>query len=364
LGAGGVERWLLDMLAHGGVPAWDVDLCLLADQPGEWASRFEALGLRLLHCPLRPATTFAWRFVSLLRAERYRLVHSHVLYFSGTVLSLAAAAGVPLRVAHAHNSQDGYASGALRRRYRGAMRAALARSANLVLGCSSQSLEQLTSDGVSAITLPYGVDLAQLSRFEQDVGERERLGFESGVRIIGSIGRAVPQKNQLFLIEAFRKSLIIDPALRLVLAADGPLRKSISARIEREALGAAIRLLAPGKDARRVAASCFDAFVLTSLWEGLPIALLEAQALGLPSLISDRVSAEAIAIEELVEKFGVAQDVNSWAGKMVDIARRPKLAVSEAVGKMRRAGFDAAETGHRLARIYENLGSVPRSEAA
>lgn len=352
------------MLAHGGVPAWSVDLCLLADQPGEWASRFEALGVRLLHCPLRPASTFAWRFVSLLRAERHQLVHSHVLYFSGTILSLAAASGIPLRVAHAHNSRDGYASGVLRRRYRGAMRAALAKSASLILGCSSQALAQIASDGVSTITLPYGVDLAQLSAFDQGIGERERLGFAAGVKIIGSIGRAVPQKNQLFLIEVFKQSLIIDPTLRLILAADGPLRKSLSARIESEGLSAAIRLLPPGEEARRVAASCFDAFVLPSLWEGLPIALLEAQALGLPSLISDRVSAEAIAIEELVERFGLDQDVKSWAGKLVELARRPKLALSEAVGRMRRAGFDAAETGPRLARLYEGLGSSARSEAA
>ena len=103
---GGAEVRLLELMGRLCPHEFRVDICALSGLSGSLDPRVRALGGRVV--PLRLDLSAPWRFLRLLRQERYDVVHSHVLFASGAILALAARAGVPVRVAHFQATEDGY----------------------------------------------------------------------------------------------------------------------------------------------------------------------------------------------------------------------------------------------------------------
>lgn len=351
LSRGGAETWFLQALAHRGASRWVADVCLLADQEGACVPEARALGAPVLHCPYRPAATFPARFLRLLRRERYDVVHSHVLLFSGVVCALAHMAGVPVRAAHAHNASDGRPSTPPRELYRVLMRRTIAEHANLVLACSVEAARIF--DAPDPRILPYGIDLQPFTQ--------PAAGIPTGSAVLGAVGRLVRQKNHAFLLEAFAEALRLRPDLSLVIAGAGELAADLENQIRRLGLEGRVRLLGERRDAPALLRG-LAGFVMPSLHEGLPVALLEAQAAGLPCLISDAISAEATVLPEQVERLPLSA---SWAERLATLPSKPRLDPSLAAERLRRAGFDVRQSWPALTALYdERLEPCRSAEAA
>ena len=357
LSRGGAETWFLQALARRGESPWSADVCLLAGREGECVPRVRSLGARVLYCPYRPAATFPARFLRLLRRERYDVVHGHVLLFSGAIAALADLAGVKLRVAHAHNSSDGKDGGPGRELYRATMRRSIARHANLVIACSRDAARALHA-GDAAI-LHYGIELLPFTM--PGAGSRERIGIPSHAKVIGAAGRLTRQKNYLFLLEAFAQAVRLRPELYLAVAGEGELRGEIESRVRELNLEGRVRLLGLRDDVPALLTGVCDGFVMPSLHEGLPVALLEAQAAGLPCLVSDVVSDEAVVSARQVEKLALA---GPWPERLAALPSRVRVEPDIAVERVRRAGFDAAHSWSRLCDCYDAALSAAWSARA
>jgi glycosyltransferase involved in cell wall biosynthesis len=92
---------------------------------------------------------------------------------------------------------------------------------------------------------------------------------------------------------------------------------------------------------------------MPSLHEGLPVALLEAQAAGLPCLISKRIGGQAFVLPELIETVALEQGTDAWAARLVHAVRRGRMPRLEAVRRMALAGFDGKLSAERLVGFYE-----------
>lgn len=363
LSRGGAETWFLQALAHRCASHWVADVCLLAGEEGACATQARALGARLLHCPYRPAATFPARFLRLLRRERYDVVHSHVLLFSGAICALANLAGTPLRVAHAHNSSDGRGNGPARELYRALMRRATAQNANLVLACSREAARAF--DSPDARILPYGIELSPFTRpsVSPSAAElRSRFGIPAAARVLAAVGRLTKQKNHAFLLAAFAQTLRLRCDLHLLIVGQGELASDLESQVERLQLRGRVHLLGLRDDVPALLAGVCNGFAMPSLHEGLPVALLEAQAAGLPCLISEAVSNEAVVIAEQVEKLALG---GPWAARLAALAAKPRLDPAIAVARLVQGGFDVAQSWPRLTALYEAaLGGRWSAQAA
>ncbi|MBI1354134.1 MAG: glycosyltransferase [Acidobacteria bacterium] len=356
LATGGAETWFLRLLASRPPGCrWSADVCLLDPQPGPYVERARELGAEILECPFRPAATFPWRLHKLLRGQRYDVVHSHVLLFGGVIAAAAAAAGVPVRVAHAHNSRDGRGGSAGRFLYRAGMRAAMRRFANLGLACSRGAAKMLGLRDVKL--LPYGLDLNPCETLRGSL--KAELGWTEDAFVLGAVGRLHPQKNHAFLLEAFAEARQWEPRLRLAIVGEGELRPALEERIADLGLDGLVRLTGRRGDVAELLHGLFDAFVMPSLYEGLPVALLEGQAAGLPCLVSDRISREAFAIPELI---GSAALDAGWARRLADLPGRRRLASKAARELLRDAGFAIDDAWRRLTAYYD--GVLEQAESA
>jgi glycosyltransferase involved in cell wall biosynthesis len=144
------------------------------------------------------------------------------------------------------------------------------------------------------IVIENGVDPDLAARAPGREEARRILGVPDGAPLLGTVGRLAEQKGQAWLIRALPEIRAAAPGARLLVAGDGPLRSAREAEAARAGVSQAVRFLGHRDDVATILAAV-DLFVLPSLWEGLPVALLEAMAMARPV-----VAARAVGIEETV----------------------------------------------------------------
>ena len=140
--------------------------------------------------------------------------------------------------------------------------------------------------------IPYGIDIAQFQKHLLREEIRAELGIPPNSPVVGHVGRFYPQKNHSFLIEIAQEVLSKRPDTNFLLIGDGPLRPEMEARVRQMGLSKKIHFIGIRTDVPRLMLGAMDLFLFPSLYEGLGLCLLEAQAAGLHCLVSDTVPDE------------------------------------------------------------------------
>ncbi|MGQ9682320.1 MAG: glycosyltransferase [Anaerolineae bacterium] len=357
---GGAETLMMEIYRQMDRSLVQFDFAVHSAQPGEYDSEIVALGGRVLPLPA-PARVGLQRYSHALRELLHREgpfagVHSHVQLFSGMVLACAAAAGVPLRLAHSHSTSDGQGDGWLRRAYRWYMRRLLSAHATDVLACSELALLALLGPGARrdarARVLPNGVDLQAYAGLPQDrAAVRSALGLPAGEPLIGHVGRFVAEKNHRYVVDVFAAALGRLPRAQLVLAGEGPLRGEVEELVGRAGLTDRVAFLGLCRQVPQLMLA-LDVLLLPSLYEGLPMVLVEAQAAGTPAVVSDRVPREVDAGLGLVRFCSLEAGIEAWVqgiGDALAAARPPWQARRRALEV---AGRDVRESARWLSDVY------------
>ena len=366
MGRGGVETWLLHVLRHIDRERFQMDFLVHTVEPCPYDNQIRALGSQILPClrPQRP-WSYARNFRRILAAcGPYQIVHSHVHHYSGYTLRLAQRAGTPIRIAHSHNdvSPQDTSPGPLRWIYLNTAKRWIRRFATIGLAASGKAAEALFGPGWQRTSLCrllyYGIDLAPFHA-HPDPSVRAMLQFSQDAFVIGHVGRFDEQKNHRFLLEVFRNVADADSRARLLLIGDGPLRPAIERRAAE--LGLADRVLFTGlrADVPRLLLGAVDVFVMPSLYEGLGLVCLEAQAAGLPCVIADTIPSEADVVLQLVTRLRLSQSASSWA--RVIFARcneAPPITQAEALALMEASPFNIQRAVAELTRVYETASAA------
>ena len=361
---GGVETWLMHVLRNLGARGLEMDFVVHTRRAGAYDDEVRALGSRIIPCLTpRRSLTYMSRLRGILRDfGPYDVVHSHVHHFSGVVLRAAAAAGVPLRIAHSHNDTSSLQASAplLRRAYLALMRRWIARYANVRLACSRLAARALfAEDGRDqrCRILHYGIDLGPFEREYLTAEVRREVGLPAGATVLGHVGRFDPQKNHAFVLEVALRAMRMDPRACLLLVGDGALRAEMEALAGR--LGIRDRTFFAGvrPDVPRILIGAMDVFVFPSIHEGLPVAALEAQAAGLPAILSDSVTEEVEVVPRLVRRMSLDEPPEAWAGAVLSAARTPPpVTKPEALSVMAASAFNIENCLNALEDVYRGTG--------
>ena len=180
---------------------------------------------------------------------------------------------------------------------------------------------------------------------------RRQWGFDADMVVIGHVGRFMPQKNHAFLLACFAQYHKRHANSRLLLVGGGELKEQVQRQAETLGIGGAVCMAGVRKDMRQVY-SAMDIFALPSLYEGLPMVCLEAQANGLPCLMSDRVTAETAVTPEAAF-LPLDHGPEPWCAAFERADRQKDRAGG--VEAVRRAGRDVRQTGIQLERLYERM---------
>src|SRR5690606_15972476 len=211
-------------------------------------------------------------------------------HYSGWALRTAAQARVPVRIAHSHNDTSAVQARASlpRRAYLTLMKYSIDRYATHRLSASRLAASALFKSGwetdLRHRLLYYGVDLTPFGAAVDGRSLRADLNIPPNAFVIGHVGRFAEQKNHRFLIEIAAEVCHHDRNARFLLVGDGPLRPRIEQQVAQAGLGERVIFAGLRADVPALMTGVMDCFLLPSLFEGLGIVLIEAQAAGLPCI--------------------------------------------------------------------------------
>lgn len=168
--------------------------------------------------------------------------------------------------------------------------------------------------------------------------------------VYGFIGRYVPQKNPVFIIEIFNEIQKIDPKAQLVLIGFGELEQPMMTKVEEFGLSDKVENLGRREDIKQFY-NAFDCFLLPSLYEGLPVVGLESQSCGLPIFFSTEITREAKACE-MAQFISLRTPVSEWAKQIVTSVEK-NIPIRRSYAKeVAKAGFDSKSEALRLQKFY------------
>jgi glycosyltransferase involved in cell wall biosynthesis len=357
---GGAETLIMHVYRHIDRAQVQFDFFVHTDQPGHFDSEITALGGRVFAGPEPAQVGFrAYRRAltgTLRDSGPFAGVHSHVYDFSGYVLRVAEQAEVPLRMAHGHTAGDGRQESWLRSAYSWHMRRLIRRHATHMFGCSRVAAESLFGlrcwKDPRVRVIPNAIDLTPYAALPDDrEALRERAALSVDTPLLGHVGRFSPVKNHLFLIKVFSALLQQVPRAHLALIGDGPLRPKVEALVETARIGDHVHFLGVRPDIPQILGA-LDLFLFPSLYEGLGIVLVEAQAAGVPCVVSNGLPTEVDMHLGLVKPVDLQAHPERWVQEILEALKTERPAWSDRYRALVAAGYDIRSVAGMLQGIY------------
>ena len=364
MNTGGIETWLMHVLRRIDRNRCRFDFLTHTVEPCSYDEEIRSLGCRIIPClhPSRPHQ-YVYHFLKALKqCGPYDVVHSHVHHFSGVPLLLAHRAGVPARIAHSHSdlSFSDRRAALLRRLYLRITEWLVRRHATAGFACSSRAAAALygrawTSDDRWRV-LPYGIDLKPFGQPVDPPGIRGKLGIPSDAFVVGHVGRFCEQKNHDKLLSVFAEIARKESKARLLMVGEGMLKPAMERKAASMGLAHQVVFAGLRKDIAALMLGAMDVFLFPSRWEGLPMVLIEAQAAGLPCVISDVVTDEIDGGGgRRMLRLSLDRAAGDWAEAVFALRGRRETRLSGAVSPLEGSAFDIRVCMRQLQELYERV---------
>lgn len=281
----------------------------------------------------------------------FDVLHCHPIFGVHMLGWSARKHGIEHVIAHAHSTKFSDKPGSARRNRM------LAHVTDLFatdyIACSEAARALLLRHGKDAYIMRNAVDCGRFAfnRLARDE-VRIELGVDEGTLLLGHLGRLAPQKNQAFLLGVARDLQDRGVEFKLAIAGSGKLESELKNRAAELGIEQSVMFLGPRVDAPALY-SAFDCFLLPSLFEGLPVSAVEAQVSGLPCLLSDEITSEALFGRGAL--LSICDGTGLWADAIEALALCDEDARARGPIEARAAGFDIEAEAGRLMSHYERM---------
>lgn len=285
----------------------------------------------------------------------YYAVHAHTLYNIGLSLFASKLAGIKNRIAHAHSTQDMSRGSKMRMLYKNAMRFLINTTANYKVACGIQAGEFLFGHTFkeNGIIIPNAIDLAMYKQEKE--GDIKRLyseiGIDNNTFVIGQVGSLKHVKNHYFSIKLAKTLKQQGKQFHMLFVGDGELRNELEELIVKEELREYISFLGIREDIPNLM-KIFDVLIMPSLFEGLPLTIIEAQASGTPCIVSDTITKEADLELGLVQFVDLESGLENWAEIICATQSYRELQREVIEAMLQRKGYDILTGLEKIQKLY------------
>lgn len=282
---------------------------------------------------------FYKQFLEFFKENHYDVVHAHNLLHNGIILLAAKKNGIKNRISHSHQSFDDRNSKFPRNFVAFFFKKLGLLTATRLVACSDLAANFLFGKNKDYVFLPNALDITKYDIKKTDREIRESFGItDPSTRILTNIGRFTALKNQPFLLRIMDK--LRTENCVLLMAGQGELREGFFESVEKENLKDKIKYLGLIENIPELL-KVSDCLLLPSIYEGLPVVGVEAQAAGCFAIISDTITRQADLGLGLVEYLSIA-DPQPWVEKIKIIISEPKKTVpyEEVLQQLKRLKFE------------------------
>ena len=230
-------------------------------------------------------------------------------------------------------------------------------TAKQMFGCSAEAgIARYGKKAVSSSRYQNFPNAIDLIKFKYDVDVRldirKILNIAPAQSLVIHVGRITMAKNPDMILKVFKEIIKQDENAICLWVGTGELEDKYRQMIQHAGLQDRIQMTGVRPDISQLLQAA-DVFLFPSLWEGLPVSVIEAQATGLPCVISDTISKE-VEVSPLVEWHSLTESPEHWARRCLDLAKENMGKRNSPLDSIRAAGYDINESVKRLSILYEN----------
>lgn len=344
---GGLETMIMNYYRNIDREKVQFDFLVHRKYEADYDKEIESLGGKIYRLSVLNPFSFSYRkeLNSFFKEHKeYQIVHVHQDCLSSIILKSAKKNNVKVRIAHSHSiSQDKNIKYLIKMFYR----QFIPKYATDLMACGEAAGKWMFS-GSQFCVLKNSIN-TELYSFNEEKRKQIRAEFNiaESELVVGHVGRFSPPKNHDFLIKIF-KEIIQKKNAKLFLVGDGNLRGIIENETENLDLKENVIFTGVRSDVADLM-QAMDVFVFPSLYEGLPVTMVEAQAAGLPCVISDNVPSECIITEGLVTKCSLNDSDDVWANYILKSVNKQRR---DTRNEIINAGFDVKESAKNLEKFY------------
>lgn len=345
---GGLESTLMNYYRHIDRERVQFDFLVHRQERAAFDDEIESLGGKLYRLPrLVPWSEGYLAALNHFFDEHpeYKIVHVHQDCLSSVILRAAAQHNIPVRIAHSHNAnQDKNLKYPIKLWYK----RSIPKYTTNLFACGKDAGDWMFG-GAPYQIINNAIDATSYSFNPKNrIEVRHQLGLADKL-IIGHVGRFNPQKNHPFLLDIFAALLKKEPNAVLLLVGGGEDMPKIQAKAHALGIAEHVRFLGVRSDVAALM-QAMDVFVFPSLYEGLGIVLIEAQAAGLPCVVSDTIPREAY-LTDLVTAERLSSSTETWADNILEKRNFPR---TDRRAEIAAHGFDIATEAVKLQEFYIN----------
>lgn len=352
---GGVESVVMNYYRHIDRSKIQFDFICDEDSTNIPYDEIKSLGGQIILIPpYQKIFRYHKELKNILKEGNYKIVHSHINTLSVFSLWAAKAAGVPVRIAHSHSTSNPkeFKKNIIKQ----FLRLFSKHFATDYMCCSELAGRWLFGNKVydkgKVYLLNNAIELDKFAYNEEIRKElRNELKIHDNTLVIGHIGRFVEQKNHTFLIDIFNEIHKKNKNSVLILVGQGPLMLDIEKKVKELNLDENVMFLGQRKDAFKLY-QVFDVFILPSLYEGLPVVAVEAQASGLYCVLSNKMTKETKLLDSTIffdikeKKLKIVENIlNDYKNHLRD----------NSTVKVLNLNFDIKEEVKKLTEQYVNF---------
>lgn len=348
----GAETLVMNLYRNIDKSRFQFDFVVHTDEVGYFDNEIKRMGGKIHH-------TFKYRgknhlnykkwWDDFFKSHKYSLVHCHIRSTANIILNMAKKHDITT-IAHSHSSSNGTGVSSLVKNFNQKF---INRHCDYRLACSKEAGQFLFGKNKAFEILKNGIP-TQDFLFAEEIRENYRAKNNLlSKKVYCHVGRFDKPKNHSFLIKTFSKIKEYDVDAHLLLIGNGELKVKIAEKVAQANLTDSVSFLGKRSNIPEIMMGS-DVFLLPSLYEGLPLVLVEAQATGIPCAISNTISGEAIINKNVFTcRLNDSSEYAKAAAKMIEL---PNAELREQANKsVVDAGYDIRNSVLRLEEIYSSL---------
>lgn len=347
--AGGLESFIMNMYRNIDREKIQFDFLIHYTKKSHFDEEIERLGGKIYRLSFREDNNLIKYIYDLIKFfkehSEYRIVHGHMLSTAVFYLGIAKIYNVPVRIIHSHNTST-------EKKIKGIIKYFMIKLSkkfsNVWLACS-EAAGKFVYGNKSFKIINNAIDIR---KFIYNNNTRKKIREELNIEdkfVIGHIGRFNSQKNHKFLLDIFNEISKKKENAVLLLIGKGELEKDIKKKIDKLGLNNRVMLLGVRSDVD-VLYQAFDVFLLPSLFEGLPVVGIEAQAAGIQTIFSNTITKE-VKISELAHFIDLNDTEEKWAEYILSLERYEHIDTSKDIEKY---GYNMNKEAKRIMKFYIN----------
>lgn len=350
----GAETIVMNYYRHLDKSRFHVDFLCHGYDEGAFDIEIENSGSTIYRvCPRTQLLRNMHEISKVLRDGNYDIVHSHDDVQGGIAMYVAKRCNVPVRIAHSHNTHY-YATNKVKLAFNKLFKFMAKKYATDYMACSKMA-GQFMFDDEPFYEMSNAIELNDF-RFNNEVRERTReaLGYHADDDVLISVARFNFQKNHVFMLKIFEALLNIDTNAKLLLVGDGENFNEIKSYCKNHtSLCDTVRFLGVRTDISELL-SAADLFLMPSLFEGLPVTGVEAQANGLPCVFSDTITKEVNILPD-TKYVSLNESPEKWAEEICETLNNcNKHARTSDFELLTEKGFNLEREAEKLQNYYIN----------